>query len=117
MGMAPVAYALWQKRLSFDPAPHFWAALGGNRVSLTGDAAHQVPPYGGFGLNTGIQSAHNLTWKLGAVMRGEASEALLDTYDIGATLSLTLSHSGPRVCVTRACVVVRGRRNSMEAAR
>jgi 2-polyprenyl-6-methoxyphenol hydroxylase-like FAD-dependent oxidoreductase len=51
------------------------------RLLLTGDAAHKVPPYGGFGLNTGIQSAHNLAWKLGAVMRGEAHPALLDTYD------------------------------------
>jgi putative polyketide hydroxylase len=51
------------------------------RLILTGDAAHQVPPYGGFGLNTGIQTAHNLAWKLGAVMRGEAPPALLDTYD------------------------------------
>jgi putative polyketide hydroxylase len=51
------------------------------RLLLTGDAAHTVPPYGGFGLNTGIQSAHNLAWKLGAVLRGEAPPALLDTYD------------------------------------
>jgi putative polyketide hydroxylase len=51
------------------------------RLLLTGDAAHQVPPFGGFGLNTGMQSAHNLAWKLGAVMRGEAPPALLDTYD------------------------------------
>jgi 2-polyprenyl-6-methoxyphenol hydroxylase-like FAD-dependent oxidoreductase len=51
------------------------------RLILTGDAAHQVPPYGGFGLNTGIQTAHNLAWKLAAILRGEASDALLDTYD------------------------------------
>ncbi len=51
------------------------------RLLLVGDAAHQVPPYGGFGMNTGIQSAHNLAWKLGAVLRGEAPEALLDTYE------------------------------------
>jgi putative polyketide hydroxylase len=51
------------------------------RLLLTGDAAHQVPPYGGFGMNTGIQSAHNLAWKLGAVLRDEAPEGLLDTYD------------------------------------
>jgi putative polyketide hydroxylase len=51
------------------------------RLILTGDAAHQVPPHGGFGLNTGIQTAHNLAWKLGAVIRGEAPPALLDTYD------------------------------------
>jgi homoserine O-acetyltransferase len=51
------------------------------RLLLVGDAAHQVPPYGGFGLNTGIQTAHNLAWKLGAVIRGEASSDLLDTFD------------------------------------
>lgn len=51
------------------------------RLLLTGDAAHQFPPYGGFGLNTGLQTAHNLAWKLGAVLRGEASDALLDTYE------------------------------------
>ncbi|MFE4667572.1 FAD-dependent monooxygenase [Streptomyces sp. NPDC056716] len=50
------------------------------RLLLTGDAAHQVPPFGGFGLNTGIQSAHNLAWKLVEVLRGTASEELLDTY-------------------------------------
>jgi putative polyketide hydroxylase len=51
------------------------------RLLLTGDAAHQIPPYGGFGLNTGIQSAHNLAWKLATVLRGEAAAGLLDTYD------------------------------------
>jgi putative polyketide hydroxylase len=51
------------------------------RLLLTGDAAHQVPPHGGFGLNTGLQSAHNLAWKLAMVLRGEAPDALLDTYD------------------------------------
>ena len=51
------------------------------RLILAGDAAHRTLPYGGWGLNTGIHSAHNLAWKLGAVMRGEAPEALLDTYD------------------------------------
>jgi putative polyketide hydroxylase len=51
------------------------------RLLLTGDAAHQVPPYGGFGMNTGLQSAHNLAWKLAMVLSGDASEDLLDTYD------------------------------------
>ena len=36
------------------------------RVFLAGDAAHQFPPAGGFGMNTGIQDAHNLAWKLAA---------------------------------------------------
>ncbi|MEU5265871.1 FAD-dependent monooxygenase [Amycolatopsis sp. NPDC021455] len=51
------------------------------RVFLAGDAAHVHPPAGGFGANTGIHDAHNLAWKLAAVMRREAGDALLDTYD------------------------------------
>jgi 2-polyprenyl-6-methoxyphenol hydroxylase-like FAD-dependent oxidoreductase len=51
------------------------------RVFLAGDAAHVVPPNGGFGGNTGVQDAHNLAWKLAAVVRGEAGPALLDSYD------------------------------------
>jgi putative polyketide hydroxylase len=50
------------------------------RVFLTGDAAHEMPPTGGFGMNTGVQDVHNLTWKIAAVLRGKADEALLDSY-------------------------------------
>ncbi|NSC21544.1 monooxygenase [Streptomyces albus subsp. chlorinus] len=50
-------------------------------VFLVGDAAHVMPPTGAFGSNTGIQDAHNLAWKLAAVLRGEAGPALLDTYE------------------------------------
>lgn len=50
-------------------------------VFLAGDAAHQMPPTGGLGLNTGVQDVQNLAWKLAAVIREEASDALLDTYD------------------------------------
>jgi 2-polyprenyl-6-methoxyphenol hydroxylase-like FAD-dependent oxidoreductase len=49
-------------------------------VFLTGDAAHEMPPTGGFGLNTGVQDVHNLTWKIAAVLRGKADDALLDSY-------------------------------------
>ena len=49
-------------------------------VFLAGDAAHEMPPTGGFGLNTGVQDVHNLTWKIAAVLRGKADEALLDSY-------------------------------------
>jgi 2-polyprenyl-6-methoxyphenol hydroxylase-like FAD-dependent oxidoreductase len=50
-------------------------------VFIVGDAAHTMPPTGGFGGNTGVQDAHNLAWKLGAVLDGSAGDALLDTYD------------------------------------
>ncbi|WP_433452093.1 FAD-dependent monooxygenase [Streptomyces sp. CA-142005] len=51
------------------------------RVFLAGDAAHIHSPAGGQGLNTSVQDAYNLGWKLGAVLRGGAPEALLDTYE------------------------------------
>jgi putative polyketide hydroxylase len=52
------------------------------RIFLAGDAAHIMPPWGGFGANTGIQDAHNLAWKVAAVLHGHAGEALLRSYDI-----------------------------------
>lgn len=52
------------------------------RVFLAGDAAHVMPPWGGFGANTGIQDAHNLAWKLALVLGGAATPALLATYEI-----------------------------------
>jgi 2-polyprenyl-6-methoxyphenol hydroxylase-like FAD-dependent oxidoreductase len=51
------------------------------RLFLAGDAAHIHPPTGGQGMNTGIQDAYNLAWKLALVVRGVASPALLDGYD------------------------------------
>ncbi|MFI9388413.1 FAD-dependent monooxygenase [Kutzneria sp. NPDC052558] len=51
------------------------------RVFLAGDAAHVHPPAGGFGANTGIHDAHNLAWKLAAVLTGWAADRLLDSYD------------------------------------
>lgn len=51
-----------------------------NRVFLVGDSAHIMPPTGGFGSNTGIQDAHNLAWKLAAVIKGKANPKLLETY-------------------------------------
>lgn len=50
------------------------------RVFFAGDAAHRLPPTGGFGMNTGIQDVHNLAWKLAMVLKGQADPSLLDTY-------------------------------------
>ncbi len=51
------------------------------RVFLAGDAAHTMPPTGGFGGNTGVADAHNLAWKLAWVLGGRAGPGLLETYD------------------------------------
>jgi len=53
----------------------------GDRIFLAGDAAHRFPPSGGFGMNTGIQDAHNLAWKLAAVTKNISSPCLLKSYE------------------------------------
>jgi hypothetical protein len=58
-------------------AKHFRAG----RAFLLGDAAHVHPPAGGQGMNTAVQDAYNLGWKLGQVLRHGAPAALLDTYE------------------------------------
>lgn len=50
-------------------------------IFLVGDSAHRHPPTTGLGLNSAIQDAHNLTWKLAAVINGDADASLLDTYE------------------------------------
>ena len=72
---------------------------------ILGDAAHQFPPAGAFGANTGLQDAHNLAWKIALVHRGAAPAALLRTYDgerravaiANARLSVHNYHRGLRV--------------------
>lgn len=50
-------------------------------VFFCGDAAHRFPPHGGFGMNSGVQDAENLAWKLAAALRWGAADSLLDTYE------------------------------------
>ncbi|CAD6526069.1 3-(3-hydroxy-phenyl)propionate/3-hydroxycinnamic acid hydroxylase [Paraburkholderia hiiakae] len=56
------------------------SAYGRGRVFIAGDAAHIHPPVGGQGMNTGLQDAHNLAWKLAYAAKGLAGSALLDSY-------------------------------------
>ncbi|MCH8198282.1 MAG: FAD-dependent monooxygenase, partial [Proteobacteria bacterium] len=51
------------------------------RVFLLGDAAHLTPPFAGQGMNTGLRDAHNLAWKLAAVIEGRIGYGLLDSYE------------------------------------
>ena len=64
----------------YRPAVRMVDHLRMGRVFLAGDAAHIHPPTGGQGLNTGVQDAYNLGWKLAHVLRG-GPESLLDTYE------------------------------------
>jgi 2-polyprenyl-6-methoxyphenol hydroxylase-like FAD-dependent oxidoreductase len=64
----------------YRPAVRLVDRLRVGRVFLAGDAAHLHPPTGGQGLNTGVQDAYNLGWKLAHVLRG-GPESLLDTYE------------------------------------
>ena len=71
--------ARWMSRFHSDErqAPHYRVG----RVFLAGDAAHVHSPAGGQGMNTGLQDAANLGWKLAAAAQGWAPDGLLDTYE------------------------------------
>jgi 2,4-dichlorophenol 6-monooxygenase len=66
---------------SWVPFNQIAARYREGRVFLAGDAAHRFPPTGGLGLNTGILDVHNLVWKIAQVEKGQATGALLDTYE------------------------------------
>ncbi|MFJ9851517.1 FAD-dependent oxidoreductase [Streptomyces sp. NPDC101150] len=98
--------ARWVSRFHSDErqAPEYRVG----RVFLAGDAAHVHSPAGGQGMNTGLQDAANLSWKLAAVLHGHAPDSLLDSYQSerhpvgkqvlrtsGAILRLGLVHTAP----------------------
>ena len=64
----------WQARMLLTDS------YGSDRTYLAGDAAHQNPPWGGHGFNTGVGDAVNLAWKVAAVLNGWAPKELLDSY-------------------------------------
>ncbi|MEV6583579.1 FAD-dependent monooxygenase [Streptomyces sp. NPDC051582] len=76
---AEVAEVLWASDFTVNAA--LADRFRDGRVFLAGDAAHIHSPAGGQGLNTSVQDAYNLGWKLAAVLRDTAPEALLDTYE------------------------------------
>jgi 2-polyprenyl-6-methoxyphenol hydroxylase-like FAD-dependent oxidoreductase len=91
-------------------------------VFIAGDAAHIHPPTGGQGMNTGIQDAYNLAWKMALVLRGAAPESLLDSYEAerrpvgvevvertkAASLSLGRARKEDRLADTQVLVNYRG---------
>jgi 2-polyprenyl-6-methoxyphenol hydroxylase-like FAD-dependent oxidoreductase len=109
----------WMSRFHSDErqAPNYRSG----RVFLAGDAAHCHSPAGGQGMNTGLQDAANLGWKLAAAVQGWAPDALLDTYQTerhpvgksvlrssGALVRLALARSAPTRAVRGALTSVAG---------
>ncbi|MCD9880914.1 FAD-dependent monooxygenase, partial [Streptomyces guryensis] len=70
-----------RSRFPWDMAELVAERFAEGRVLLAGDAAHQIPPTGGYGANTGIADAFNLAWKLALVLDGTAGADLLGTYE------------------------------------
>ncbi|WP_328425520.1 FAD-dependent oxidoreductase [Streptomyces sp. NBC_00443] len=78
---APGVEVTIRSRFPWDMAEEVAEGFVHGRVLLAGDAAHVVPPTGGYGANTGIADAHNLAWKLALVVEGVAGAGLVETYD------------------------------------
>lgn len=72
----------FKKVLTWEMAARVADRFQQDRIFIVGDAARVQPPSGGLGGNAGIAEVHNLAWKLAAVLRGEAGEGLLATYDM-----------------------------------
>ncbi|MER6471590.1 FAD-dependent monooxygenase [Streptomyces collinus] len=70
-----------RSRFPWDMAELVAERFVAGRVLLAGDAAHQIPPTGGYGANTGIADAFNLAWKLALVLDGTAGTGLVDSYE------------------------------------
>ncbi len=79
-GRSDLTVKLFDAR-SWEVSAYIADRFRSQRVFIVGDAAHTMPPTGGFGGNTGIHDAHNLAWKLALVVKGLAGPGLLDTYD------------------------------------
>jgi 2-polyprenyl-6-methoxyphenol hydroxylase-like FAD-dependent oxidoreductase len=79
--LAPEAVTQVRWASDFRPRAALADRFRSGRVFLAGDAAHVHSPAGGQGLNTSVQDAYNLGWKLGAVLRDGAEAALLDSYE------------------------------------
>ncbi|MDH2427234.1 FAD-dependent monooxygenase [Sphaerisporangium sp. TRM90804] len=69
------------KVLAWEIGAQVAARFRGGRVFLAGDSAHVIPPTGALGASLGIQDAHNLAWRLAAVLGGRAGPGLLDGYE------------------------------------
>ncbi|MDH6127603.1 FAD-dependent oxidoreductase [Kitasatospora sp. GP82] len=111
--------ARWMSRFHSDErqVPNYRSG----RVFLAGDAAHCHSPAGGQGMNTGLQDAANLSWKLAAAVQGWAPDALLDTYQTerhpvgrtvlrssGALVRMALARSAPTRALRSALVGAAG---------
>ncbi len=88
------------------------------RVLLTGDASARVSPAGGLGLNTGLQSAHNLAWKLALVAQGKAGDELLNTYtEERQGVGMRIMQSSNKNAEEMYNIIVKGRSGEWEAVR
>ena len=74
-----IVSSTWYPKISL--ADKYRSRDGTGRVFLAGDSAHQNVPTGGYGMNTGLGDAFDISWKLAAVLQGYGGERLLDSYE------------------------------------